>query len=78
MHIAEPLVPKPSGFEVGIAVEKLKKYKLAGIDQITAEQIKARGILCFEIHRLNNSIWNKGELSQQWMESVFVTIYKKR
>jgi sorting nexin-29 len=33
--------------------------------------------LCFEIHRLINSIWNNVELPQQWKESITVPIYKK-
>jgi hypothetical protein len=32
MHIAEPLVQEPSSFEVEIAIQKLKRYQLPGID----------------------------------------------
>jgi hypothetical protein len=39
MHIAE-LIPVPNLFEVEITVEKLKRYKSPGIDQILAEVIK--------------------------------------
>ena len=39
-HTAEPLVPEPSGFEVDLAIEKLKSHKSPGIDQIPAELIK--------------------------------------
>jgi hypothetical protein len=41
IHTAEPLVPEPSSTEVEIAVEKLKRYKSPGIDQIPAELIQA-------------------------------------
>jgi hypothetical protein len=34
IHTAEPLVPEPSSFEVEIAIEKLKRRKSPGIDQI--------------------------------------------
>jgi hypothetical protein len=34
-------------------------------------------MLCFEIHRLICSIWNKEELPQQWKESIIIPIYKK-
>jgi hypothetical protein len=37
IHTAEPLVPEPSSSEVEIAIEKLKRYKSPGIDQIPAE-----------------------------------------
>jgi hypothetical protein len=34
MHTAEPLVPEPGHFEVEIAIEKLRRYKSPGTDQI--------------------------------------------
>jgi hypothetical protein len=37
------LVPVPSPFEVEIAIEKLKRYKSPGSDQIPAELIQAEG-----------------------------------
>ena len=37
----EPLVPEPSAFEVKTAIEKLKTHISPGINQITAELIKA-------------------------------------
>jgi hypothetical protein len=41
VNTAEPLVPEPSAFEVEMAIEKLKRHKSPGIDQIPAEFIKA-------------------------------------
>jgi hypothetical protein len=43
IHTVEPLLPEPSVFEVEMAIEKLKRYKSPGIDQIPAEFIKAGG-----------------------------------
>ena len=43
IHIAEPLVPEPSAFEVEMAIGKLRRHKSPGIDQIPAELIKAGG-----------------------------------
>jgi hypothetical protein len=40
VHTAEPLVPEPTAFEVEMAIEKLKRHKSPGIDQIPAEVIK--------------------------------------
>jgi hypothetical protein len=40
-HTAEPLVPVPRAFEVEMAIEKLKRHKSPGIDQIPAELVKA-------------------------------------
>jgi hypothetical protein len=57
IHTAEPLVPEPSSYEVEIAIERLKRYKSPGIDQIPAELIQAGGnTLCSEIHKLINCI----------------------
>jgi hypothetical protein len=44
-HTAESLVPDTSSFQVEIAIEKLKRYKSPGIDQILAELIQAGGIV---------------------------------
>jgi hypothetical protein len=78
IHTAEPLVPEPSAFEVEMAIEKRKRYKSPGTDQIPAELIKA-GVskICSQIHKLINSIWNKENLPQQWKESITVPVYKK-
>jgi len=35
-HIGEPLVPEPSTFEVERTIEKLKRCKTLGTDQIPA------------------------------------------
>jgi hypothetical protein len=78
VHTAEPLVPEPSAFEVEMAIEKLKRHKSPGIDQIPAELIKAGGrIIQSEIQKLIISIWNKEELPEEWKESVIVPISKK-
>jgi hypothetical protein len=65
IYAADPLVPEPSSSEVEIAIEKLKRYKSLGIDQIPAERIQAGGnTLRSEIHKLINCIWNKEELPE--------------
>jgi hypothetical protein len=78
VHTAEPLVPEPSVCEVELAIEKLKRHKSPGTDQIPAELIKAGGrtIRC-AIHKLIISIWNQEELPEEWKESNIVPIYKK-
>jgi hypothetical protein len=77
VHTAEPLVPGPSHLEVKIAIEKLKKYKSPGSDQIPAEVIQAGGeILLSEIHKLTNSVWNNEELPDKWKESIIETVHQ--
>jgi hypothetical protein len=52
--------------------------KLPDIDQILVEMIQVGGeILHFEIHELNNSIWNKEEFHEQWNES-FINQFRRR
>jgi len=76
IHTAEPLVPEPSTAEYEMAIEKLRRDKSPGTDQIPAELITAGGrTICYEIHKLINSIWNK-ELSGEY-ESILSPIYKK-
>jgi hypothetical protein len=43
MHAAELLLPDPSPSQTEITIEKLKKYKSPGNDQILAEQIQVGG-----------------------------------
>jgi hypothetical protein len=78
IHTDEPLVPERSSSGVEISIEKLKRYKSPGTDQIRSELIQAGGnTLRSEIHKLINCIWNKEELPEQWKESIIVQIYKK-
>jgi hypothetical protein len=66
VHTAEPLVPEASAFEVEMVIEKLKRHKSPGTDQIPAELIKAGGrIIRCEIHNVIISIWNKEELPEE-------------
>jgi hypothetical protein len=54
----------------------LKRYKSPGIDQILALLIQAGGNpVRSEIHKLNNSIWNKNATAVK--ESIIVPIFKK-
>ena len=51
IHTAEPLVPELSSAEFELAIDNLKSHKSPGIDQITAELIKAGGRkICLEIY----------------------------
>jgi hypothetical protein len=78
IHTAEPLVPDPRALEVEIDIEKLKRHKSPGIDQIPVELIKAVGSkIRFEICKFINSIWNKEEWPNEWKESIIIPIYEK-
>jgi hypothetical protein len=43
VQTAEPLLPEPSAFKVEMAIEKLKRHRSRGFDQIAAELSKAGG-----------------------------------
>jgi len=78
IHIVESLVPELSTFEVEMAIEKLKRHKSLGIDQIPAELIKTGGrTIHSDILKLINSIWNKEEFPEEWKELIIVPIYRK-
>jgi hypothetical protein len=71
-------VPEPSAFEVELSIEKLKRRKSPGNDQIPAELINAKGrTIRYEIRKLTISIWNKEKLPEGCKESIIVPIYKK-
>jgi hypothetical protein len=60
IHTADPLVLEPSASQVEMAIEKLKRHRSPGVDQIPAEVIKAESrTFHSETHKLINSIWNK-------------------
>jgi hypothetical protein len=77
LHTAEPLVSEPGTLEIEMAIEKLKRPKLPGIDRIPSDLIKAvcRTIRS-EIHKRICSIWNMEELPEQWKEWIIVSIYR--
>jgi len=75
IRTAERLVTEPSAFEVEIAIEKLKRRKSPGIDQIPAELIKAMGRkIRSGITKFTNSIWNKKKFPEEWKESISLHI----
>jgi hypothetical protein len=76
LHTSELLVPEPSTVEFEMAIEKLKRHKAPGTDQIPAEQITAGGrAIRFEIHKLINSILNK-ELPGEY-ESIITYLQER-
>ena len=53
-------------------IEKVKRCKSTGIDQIPAEFIQVGGrMVRSEIHKLINSIWNKKELPDSGRSQSF-------
>jgi hypothetical protein len=73
-----PQLPESSAIEVKMCIEKLKRHKSPGIDQIRTELNKAAGrTIRSDIHKLIISVWNKEEMPEEWKQSIIVPIYKK-
>ena len=71
-------MPEPSVFEVDFAIENPKSRISPALDQIPGELIKAGSrTICYEVHKLINSIWIKEELPDDLKEPIIVPIYKK-
>jgi len=72
-------VPELSASDFEIAIEKLKRLWSPGIDQIPEEFIKAGGrTIHSKIHMFIYSISSKGEVPEEWKESIILPIYKKQ
>jgi hypothetical protein len=66
IHTAEPLMSKPNASEVERTIEKVKRHKSPGIDQIPAELINACSRTTrSEIHKRIYYIWNKERLPEE-------------
>jgi methyl coenzyme M reductase subunit C-like uncharacterized protein (methanogenesis marker protein 7) len=75
IHTIEPLVPELSAFEVELTTEILKGHNSPDVDQIQGVRIKAGGRkIHYEIHKLDNSIWNMEEIPDERRESVKLPI----
>ena len=70
-------MPKLSAFEAEMAIEKLKRPKSPGTDQIPAELIKAGDrTIRWQIHKLINSVWSKAELPKECRNlSFYLSLY---
>jgi hypothetical protein len=76
MHATGPPVPETSYFGVQIAIEKLKRYKSPGINQIPAELNQAEGnALCSEVHKCINCTRNNYHINER--NYYYTYIYKQ-
>ena len=64
--------------EVEGAVQSLKKGKSAGVDNIPAELVQAGGEdVITAVPTIFNKIWQTGEWSTPWTQSLVITLPKK-
>jgi hypothetical protein len=79
MHKVEAIVPEPSfyGCETWDIFWKVEKLKKPGIYQIPVGLIHTWcKTLHSEIHRVLSSVWNNGDLPEQWKESIIIIGFK--
>jgi hypothetical protein len=79
MNHLKILVPKLSAFEFEKAIEKLKRHKSPGVDQIPAELIKEGGrTIRWEIHKLFG-VWSRRNFlrSEGLDHCTYLSIYCK-
>lgn len=68
----------PQHSEIIKAVESMKNNKSPGVDNISAEMIKACPITTARLlHPLFIKIWETEKLPEEWLEGILVTIPKK-
>jgi hypothetical protein len=68
----------PTCKEVSDIINKLKRNKAPGTDNIPAELIKYGGyILKQRMYNFILSIWNKEQLPMEWLQGIIYPIYKK-
>jgi hypothetical protein len=68
------ITPVPTVQEAGW-VQKI--WPAPGFDHHTVQPIESLCRLCYPGHTLINTICNKGDMPEQWKESIIVPIYKK-
>ncbi|WP_346303773.1 reverse transcriptase family protein [Pantoea sp. Morm] len=69
----------PEAEDIADIISKLKNYKAAGSDSITAELFKAAGpVLVSEMYELVFHIWQEEKIPCKWKESLVIPIYKRK
>ena len=74
----QPDVPPVTLEEVKASVDRLKKRKACGADDIPSELWKCGGdVVCEALHRLITKVWDSERLPDQWKEALIVPVFKK-
>ena len=69
---------EPTVEEVKAATLSLKNGKAPGVDQVTAEAIKAGGdTLLHRLHSLLRTIWRTEQVPRAWRKAIIIPIHKK-
>jgi len=65
--------------EVEAAIQRLKKNKAPGVDNISAEEIQAAGDSGVEMmFAFCSKVWEEETFPQMWKKSIIVPLHKKK
>jgi hypothetical protein len=71
--------PKLQRVEVEAAIQKMKDGKSPGVDNVTADEMKAAGSMGVNMmFKLCERVWEREEIPEDWSKAVIVPIYKKK
>ena len=71
-------IDPPDALDIEMTIDKPKKGKAAGCDQIPAELIKSGGTeLKSALHKLVLKIWEEEQIPEQWKHGITNPIFKK-
>ena len=60
-------------------IQKMKDGKSPGVDNVTADEMKAAGSMRVDMWlKLCEKVWEREEIPEDWSKSVIVPIYKKK
>ena len=79
MSVEEDIQPLGED-EIKAAIERMKRGKSPGVDNITVEELEAaaQGTGLKIMHRLCNMVWEQEELPSEWKRSIIISLHKKK
>jgi hypothetical protein len=87
-QISTPIIPAteqirqdkpPSLSEVHDAIKQMKNRKAPGIDNISADVLKAGGIpMAKWVHEILCDVWNNEEMIEDWTTAILIRLYKNK
>ena len=60
------------------ALKKMPKGKSPGIDEVSADMIKAAGVQGIQwLHRVLNAVWKENKIPADWSKGIIIPLFKK-
>src|SRR5664279_1807987 len=71
--------PKLKREEIEAAISRMKSGKAPGIDNVTADEMRAAGTIGLDLlFKLFETVWEKEKIPEDWSRAVVVPIFKKK